>query len=105
MLNLDIVQGTEDDWDLQPQTQFGPTTDLEASDTFTAKLWRGGNDVTLFAPAVTWIAADSLNFEITAAQSSTLNYGVTYWVEIYRQRVATKNCIGLLHVTCVPAPR
>ncbi len=86
-------------------TQFGPTDDIEETDTLTAKLWRGQNDVLLFAPAVTWISASSVNVKITAAQSATLNYGVTYPVEVFRQRVAVKKCIGLFQVVCVPTPR
>ncbi len=105
MLNLEIVQGTDDSWDLRPRTQFGPTSDLEETDVFTAKLWRGGNDVTLFAPAITWLTYSSLSMSITAAQSATLNYGVTYPVEIYRNRTGIKNCIGYLKVTCIPAPK
>ncbi len=105
MFKIKIVQGAAIHQPLQARTKIGPATDLLSTDTFTAKLWLGGNTPLLFAPTITWLSYDMVVMIITAAQSTLLNYGVTYPVEIYRTANADPECIGIGSVTCIATPR
>ncbi len=107
MITVPIVQGTDDSWDLVANTRIGPVTGVPSlynTDTFTAELWMGGSTPGMLAPTITWLTSTTYNAAMTATQSQTLNYGVTYLVNVYRDRGSAHNCIGIFKVLCLPAP-
>ncbi len=104
MLKLFIVQGCDESWNLQANTNTAPASGdlaLLITDTYTAKLWLGGSTPLLVAPTIVWLTVATVNMAISKVQSATLNRGVTYPVEIYRDRGAIHNCIGLFTMTCL----
>ncbi len=107
IVTLPIVQGTDENWDLQANTPLGPASgnsSLLETDIYTADLWHGGNSPTMFEPAIAWLSAATVNMAISATQSDALNYGVTYPVNVYRDRGSIHECIGTVNVVCLAAP-
>ncbi len=104
MLSLAIVQNTDLDWNLQANTSTEAAYDLLSTDTYSAKLWRGDRSPMLFAPTVTWVSASTVNMAISDTQSGSLNQGTTYTVNVYRTQGSLFQCIGIVTMTCLPAP-
>ncbi len=105
MLNLEIVQGCQESYDLRANlTDGSPTSDLLITDDYDAVVWQGGNQVALFHPAVAFLDQTSVTMTVTEAESASLNYNEVYLAEIYRSRAMIRNCIGMVLLVCLPAP-
>lgn len=81
-LNLDLVIGTSFDWQLQIENPDDsiPTGQFENTDTLSATLWQGSQDLPLATPTATWINATDAQYQVSFNNSTTatLALGVYY---------------------------
>jgi hypothetical protein len=106
-----IVKGSRADYPLQTWNRGSMSAPAYApSDTFTATISRGQDQVSLFAPTITWYTANSTQtgydqgdvvLSISASQSATLEAGGTYSGAIWWTQQTM--CVGRFTLSVEPA--
>jgi len=89
-ISLELVQGTARDFPFQVQNPDGtvPTGIFLGTDTLNATVWAGSNETPLLTPAVTWINANTAQYQVTLqnTDSSSLASG-QYYLQAYATRI------------------
>lgn len=89
---IELVQGTARDFPFQVQNPDGtvPSGIFLSTDTLTASLWAGSNEVPLLTPTTTWISATNAQYQVTIqnTDSAGLAFGV-YYIQAFATRAGT----------------